>query len=84
MPTFKCDDIDCEYYGIEELIAHVRFKYDEITNKLEADEASCKGCGNQRPVVKEKGPITIPYFKGENAKNYQNKKIETKANKYNY
>ena len=84
MPKFKCDDIDCECYNIEELIAHVRFKWNDKNRRLEADEAICKGCGNQRPVVKEEGNIVIPWFKGENAKNYQNKTIEKKANRYNY
>jgi hypothetical protein len=84
MPRFRCNDIDCECYGIEELIAHVRFKYNDKTNKLEADEAICKGCNNQRPVVKEGGPIVIPWFKADNARNNQNKHISKKPNQFNY
>lgn len=84
MPKFKCNDIDCDCYGIEELIASVRFTWSDKNQRLEADEAACKGCGNQRDTVKEKGPITIPYFKAENAKNYQNKHVSTKPNQFNY
>jgi len=84
MPRFKCNDIDCECYGIIELIGSVRFIWSDKNRRLEADEAICKGCGNQRDTVKEEGPIVIPWFKAENAKNYQNKSVEKKANRYNY
>lgn len=84
MPRFKCNDIDCECYGIEELIASVRFKWSDKNQRLEANEAICKGCNNQRDTVREPGPYVLPWFKSENAKNYQNKKIEKKANRYNY
>ncbi len=84
MPNFKCDDPDCEYYGITELIPNVRFTFNEKTLKLEAPEAECKNCKNQRIVVQKEGPIVIPYFKAENSKNYQNKIISKKPNQYNY
>ena len=84
MPKFKCNDVDCECYGIEELIAHVRFIWNDSRQRLEADEAKCHKCGNQRIVVQEKGPIVLPYFKAENAKNYQNKHVSKKPNQYNY
>ena len=84
MPRFKCDDPDCEYYGIEELIPSVKFKWNDKTNRLEADEATCKKCGNQRPTVKKEGDIVIPYFKAEGAKNYQNKSVSRKPNQFNY
>ncbi len=84
MPRFKCDDVDCEYYSIEELIPHVRFIWNDNTKRLEADEATCRKCGNQRSVVKEKGDIVIPWFKAENSRNYQNKHINKKNNQFNY
>jgi hypothetical protein len=84
MPRFICKDIDCECYGIEELIASVRFKWSDKNQRLEADEAICKGCNNQRDTVKEEGPIEIPWFKAENARNNQNKHISKKPNQFNY
>lgn len=84
MPRFKCNDIDCECYGIEELIGSVRFIWSDKNQRLEADEAICKGCGNQRGTVKEKGPIEIPWFKADNARNNQNKHVSKKPNQFNY
>ena len=84
MPRFKCNDIDCECYGIEDLIASVRFKWSNKNQRLEADEAICKGCGNQRDTVKEKGPIVIPWFKADNARNNQNTHVSKKPNQFNY
>lgn len=80
MPTFRCDNDECPQFGGTELIPHVKFIWNEETSKLEADEASCPNCGRQRAVVKEDGPIQIPWFKPENGKNYDNKKIK----KYDY
>jgi len=68
----------------EELIPHVKFIWNNETKRLEADEAACPVCGLQRDVVQTKGPIEIPWFKAENARNYQNKKISRKLNEYNY
>jgi hypothetical protein len=84
MPRFKCNDPECECYGIEELIPHVRFIWNDKTMRLEAEEANCSKCGRQREVVKESGNIVVPYFKAENAKNYQNKTISKNPNKFNY
>lgn len=84
MPRFKCNDVECEYFNIEEVIPHVKFIWNDDNKRLEADEAACPKCGNQRDTVKKEGDIVIPWFKAENARNNQNKKIETKANKYNY
>jgi len=80
MPRFKCNNKECSDVGKEELIPHVKFIWNESTQKLEADEAACPSCGRQREVVREAGPIQIPWFKPENAKNYNNKKIK----KYDY
>jgi len=84
MPRFVCNDVDCECYGIEEIIPHVRFKWNEKTKMLEAPEAACHKCGNQRASVKEKGPIVIPWFKADNARNNQNKHVSKKPNQFNY
>ncbi len=84
MPSFKCDDPDCEYYGIVELIPHVRFIWNDDNKRLEANEAACPKCGNQRPSVKKEGAIVIPWFKAENARNYQNKAVSKKTNQFNY
>ena len=83
MPRFKCNDPDCEYYNIEELIPCVKFIWNDSTAKLEAKEAACPKCGNQRPTVKEPGDIVIPWFKAENSRNYQNRTTTT-SKKYNY
>ena len=84
MPRFKCNDPDCEYYSIEELIPRVKFVWNDKTKRLEASEAACPKCGEQRSTVKEPGDIVVPYFKAENAKNYQNKTVSKKPNQFNY
>jgi len=76
MPRFKCNDVDCECFAIEEIIPHVRFVWNEKTARLEAPEATCHKCGNQRETVKEPGPIVIPWFKAENSRNYDNKRVK--------
>lgn len=75
MPRFKCENEKCSN-DAEELIPHVKFIFNEKTLKLEAKEAACPECGEQRNVVKEPGPIEMPWFKAENARNYNNKKIK--------
>ena len=80
MPRFKCNNGLCKDFGEEELIPHVKFIWNESTQKLEADEAACPSCGRQREVVREAGPIQIPWFKPENGKNHNNKTIK----KYDY
>ena len=80
MPTFKCNNRKCEGHGVEELIPRVKFIWNEGSGKFEADEAACPVCKVQREVVREPGPIVIPWFKPENAKNHDNKTIK----KYDY
>lgn len=80
MPTFRCDNDECPQFGLTELIPNVKFIWNEKTQKLEADEAACDNCGRQREAVREAGPIQIPWFKPENAKNHNNKTIK----KYDY
>ena len=80
MPTFKCNNKECSQFGNEELIPRVKFVWNETTSKLEAKEATCASCGQQRDVVREAGPIKIPWFKPENGKNHNNKTIK----KYDY
>ena len=80
MPTFKCGDVECEGYTLEELIPNVKFIWNEKTAKLESEKAACPFCKNQREVVREPGPIAIPWFKPENGKNHNNKTIK----KYDY
>jgi hypothetical protein len=80
MPTFRCDNDECSQFGNFELIPHVKFVWNETTQKLEANEAACDNCGRQRETVGETGPIQIPWFKPENAKNHNNKTIK----KYDY
>jgi len=80
MPKFKCENKNCEGYGEEELVPHVKFIWNETTKKLEAKEAACPVCQVQRETVREAGPITLPWFKAENSRNYNNKKIK----KYDY
>ena len=84
MPRFKCDNKDCESYEQTELIPHVKFIWNEKAKKLESKEAVCNGCGNQRIVVQEPGPIAMPWFKAENSRNNQNKIVSRKPNQYNY
>jgi hypothetical protein len=66
---------ECEFYQQEELVPSVKFIWNPKTKKLESDKAKCKGCGEQREVVREPGPIGLPWFKAENARNYNNKKV---------
>jgi hypothetical protein len=80
MPTFKCNHPECPDYGKEELIPSVKFVWNDESARLEAKEAECAYCKSQREVVKEPGPIAIPWFKPENGKNHNNKTIK----KYDY
>ena len=80
MPEFRCDNDECPQFGLTELIPHVKFIWNETTGKLEAEEAACDNCGRQRETIREDGPIQIPWFKPENAKNHNNKTIT----KYDY
>jgi hypothetical protein len=80
MPEFKCENEECPKCGEVELVPRVKFVWNEATQKLEADEATCDSCGRQRTTIREAGPIQIPWFKPENGKNYNNKKIK----KYDY
>ena len=80
MPTFRCDNKECSQFGNQELIPSVKFIWNEVNVKLEAKEATCPNCGRQREVVRESGPIQIPWFKPENGKNHNNKTIK----KYDY
>lgn len=84
MPRLKCDDVDCQGYGVEELIPQIKFIWNDKRGRLEADAAKCPFCGEQRKSVQEPGPIVIPWFKAENSRNYMNKSVEKKVNKYNY
>jgi len=76
MPKFKCNNSKCPGYRYEELVPHVKFKFNEETKKLEAPEAACPGCSQQRETVREDGPIGVPWFKAENSRNYNNKTIK--------
>ena len=80
MPEFRCNNEECSQCGNKELIPHVKFVWNEKIERLEANEAACSGCGQQREVIREPGPIQIPWFKAENAKNHNNKIIK----KYDY
>jgi len=80
MPEFKCNNEDCSLKGKVELIPHVKFVWNETTQKLDAKEALCPGCRREREQLREAGPIKIPWFKPENAKNHNNKTIK----KYDY
>ena len=80
MPRFRCTNTECREYNKEELIPHVMFKWNEKTQKFTSKEDQCPVCNSIRETVKEEGDIKIPYFKAENAKNYNNKSIR----KYDY
>lgn len=80
MPRFRCNNTECQLLGKEEIIPHVKFIWNEEQLRFEADEEICPECGQRRETVKEPGPIKIPWFKAENARNYNNKKVK----KYDY
>jgi len=73
MPRFKCTNTECDN---EELIPHVRFKWDEKQSKLTSDHDTCPICGSTRDVVKEYDGASNLWFKAENAKNYNNKSVK--------
>jgi hypothetical protein len=58
----------------------VKFVWNEKRLKFEANEEICPTCGERRETVREEGPIKIPWFKAENARNYNNKRVR----KYDY
>lgn len=76
MPEFKCTNEECSEKDKVELVPRARFIWNEAKGKVEAKEAICKVCGQQREVVREAGPIQIPWFKSEDARNYNNQSIK--------
>ena len=83
MPRFRCNNPECSNTKVE-LIPRVKFTWNNDTQRLEAPEATCPFCGCQRYNIQDEGPIKIPWFKAENAKNYQNKNVEKRVKRYNY
>ena len=76
MPKFRCLNKECSEYNVIELIPHVRYKFDKITGKLISDKAICKQCGKEREQLSEGSLTRMPWFKGENDKNHDNKKVK--------
>jgi hypothetical protein len=76
MPRFRCNNTECQDFEKEELIPRVKFIWNEDTFKFEADEEICPACRKRRETVREPGPIKMPWFKAENSRNYNNKKVK--------
>lgn len=76
MPRFKCINKNCNKFDQVELVPCVKFVFNEKTGKLVADKAVCKECGKMREQLVEEGDINNVWFKPENAKNYNNKKVK--------
>jgi RNA polymerase subunit RPABC4/transcription elongation factor Spt4 len=84
MPRFQCSNKKCEKHINIDLIPHVKFIWSSINNRLESDYDQCPVCGSHREIVKEYEGFTKIWFKAENARNYQNKKVINNPRKFNY
>lgn len=85
MPRFQCNNEKCEKHITPELIPHVRFTWNEDTHTFDSEYDICPMCGSTRNVMKEKEEkISMPWFKAENARNYENKAPVSNPRKFNY
>ena len=76
MSKFKCLNKNCSQYNKIELIPSVRFMWNSETYKLEALEGICSQCGKMRETVKEGSITKMPWFKADNDRNNDNKRIK--------
>ena len=76
MPRFKCENKNCSRYNEVELIPAVRFKWNPETCKLEAPEGICSQCGDQRETMEEGSLTEMPWFKADNDRNNDNKRVK--------
>lgn len=80
MPKFKCSNKECSNYNKVEHYTSVKYKWNEKTMKLEADESFCSVCGTFREPIKEYDGWSDAWFKAESNRNYDNKVVK----KYDY
>lgn len=80
MPKFICNNEKCDNAGKVEHFTRVKYRWNETTMRLEADESFCSHCGNFREPVKEFEGWTDAWFKAESNRNYNNKVVK----KYDY
>jgi len=83
MPKFKCENPQCIKHTEVDHEPSVRFTWNPETMRLESPYDTCPECGSHRNVVKKEGPITMPWFKSEDSRNYNNKKVKKYENEYN-
>jgi hypothetical protein len=75
MPKFQCENEKCVKHTELDHELRVRFVWNPDTQKLESPYDECPVCGWNRKVVKDEG-TGMPWFKSEDARNYNNKKVK--------
>lgn len=83
MPIFKCENAECIKHTEVDDEPVVRFTWSSENMRLESPYDKCPVCGSHRNVIKKEGVITMPWFKSEDSRNYDNKKIKRYENEYN-
>ena len=76
MPKFKCENEKCSKFGKVEHFTHVRYRWNEKTLRLEADESFCSECETFRNPIKEYEGWSDAWFKAESNRNYNNKTVK--------
>lgn len=76
MPSFKCQNENCQKFDKIDLVPAVTFKWDEQSQTLKSDCDPCPVCGQTRVTVKDYEGFTEAWFKAESCRNYNNKKVK--------
>jgi len=77
MPKFQCKNEKCVKHTELDHEPKVRFVWNPDTQKLESPYDICPVCGWDRVVMKaQEGKFEMPWFKSEDARNYNNKKVK--------
>jgi hypothetical protein len=80
MPKFKCENEECVKHTELDHELRVKFVWNPETMRFTSPYDECPVCGSHRNVVKEDAKFDMPWFKSEDARNYNNKKVK----KYDY
>ena len=76
MPKFKCENPECIKHTEIDHEVRVRFVWNPDTKRLESPYDKCPVCGSHRNVIREGNIGDMPWFKSEDSRNYDNKKVK--------
>lgn len=76
MPNFKCQNKECELFDKDNYQPTVRFKWNPENQRFESNYSFCPSCKSFIDPEKEYEGFTNAWFKGENDRNYDNKRVK--------